>query len=155
MVKVTAKMTGGERAVKYLARLVEAAKVEVKVGVLGGATYPKGGPPVAMIAAIHEYGTDKIPQRSFLRSTLAEKHREWSAAAGLKFRDTGYLLEALRFAGVVAAKDVQEKITWGIDPALQENTVAAKRKRGRQEPDIPLVATGAMQEAISYEVISR
>jgi hypothetical protein len=61
---------------------------------------------------------------------------------------------ALVFVGELASREVQRKITYGIDPALKESTIAAKRKKGRKEPDIPLVATGTMQEAISYEVIS-
>jgi len=152
MVKVTAKMSGGQGVIKYLERLSKEAKVEVKVGILGGATYLDDGTPVAMIGAVHEFGRGNNPPRSFLRSAIAEKHKDWTGAAGLKFRATGDLVEALRFAGETAAKDVQEKITFGIDPALKEGTVAAKRKMGRQEPDIPLVATGTLQEAIGYQV---
>jgi len=155
MVKVTTKVTGGEKLVKLIERYQAAAKSSLKVGILGGAAYPDGT-PAAMIGAIHEFGRGHVPQRSFLRSTMAEKHKEWAEAAGLMLKaNSGDFQKALMFAGELAAKDVQAKIAEGrVGPGLKEATIAAKAKKGKQYPGIPLVDTGVLMEAISYEVIT-
>jgi hypothetical protein len=152
MVKVTTKTTGGQRAIKYLEHCLAEAKTEVKIGILGK-SYPDGGDTPAMVAARHEFGGKKIPQRSFLRSTLAEKHKEWAEEAGFFLKaNPGNFRGALTYAGERATKDVTDKITWGIFPPLHPQTVAAKRRFGHQEPDLPLVKTGVMLEALGYQV---
>ena len=99
--------------------------------------------------------TITIPARSFMRSTLAEKKGEWGkeAAAALK-SNRGDIKKALAAVGEVATKDMTRAIETGIDPALSANTVAAKRHRkgSKGRPDLPLVDTGAMEEALGYEV---
>lgn len=52
----------------------------LRVGFLEGATYPDGT-PVAMIAAIQEFGAPSrgIPPRPFFRNMVAAKQAEWPA----------------------------------------------------------------------------
>ncbi|MDR3037878.1 MAG: hypothetical protein LBV21_01065 [Candidatus Adiutrix sp.] len=155
MAKVTAKLTGGDKWRQALEPYLEAGRASVKVGILGGATYSDGS-PAAAIAAIHEFGTANIPPRSFLRSTLAEKHKEWAEAGGQMLAITkGDARKALAFTGELSSKDIQAKLSEGrVTPALKAATVAAKAKKGKQYPDIPLVDTGTLMESISYEVTS-
>jgi phage gpG-like protein len=99
--------------------------------------------------------TITIPARSFMRSTLEKKKEEWiSAAAGHLKASPGDVRGMLEKVGETAAKDMQAAIEEGIAPALKPATVKAKLKRkgSKGSPDLPLVDTGTMQEAISYEV---
>ena len=68
-------LKGGAKLKAYLTRLskkVERSAV-LRVGFLEGATYPNGT-PVAMIAAIQEFGAPKagIPPRSYFRPLIAK-----------------------------------------------------------------------------------
>lgn len=154
---VSVKVSGGDKWKEALKPYVNADGVGVKVGILEGATYSgetvPAGTPVAAIAAIHEFGTDKIPARSFMRSTVERKNAEWiRKAVGYLQTRPGKVRQAFMLVGELAAKDMQEAIAWGIDPPLGEKSIARKRRRGKQEPDTPLIDTGTMQEAISSEV---
>ncbi|MDR0339547.1 MAG: hypothetical protein LBH65_04650 [Desulfovibrio sp.] len=135
-----------------------AQNAEVRVGILAGASYSgeTSTLPVAAIAAVHEFGAANIPARSFMRSTLQQKREEWiSAAAWLLRANPGDVRGMLAMVGETAAKDMQAAIEAGIGPPLKPATVKAKlrRKGGKGRPDLPLVDTGTMQEAISYEVL--
>jgi phage gpG-like protein len=64
---------------KNLDALIKALKTnmkKVRVGILGGKTMRNNGggqgPTNATIGAAHEFGTDKMPQRSFLRMPISE-----------------------------------------------------------------------------------
>jgi phage gpG-like protein len=101
--------------------------------------------------------TITLPARSFMRSTLAKKKEEWikKAAAHLRANpgDVGGMLAHL---GETASKDMQAAIEEGIPPALKPETVKRKLKRKGSDgrPDLPLVDTGTLQEAITFEVLS-
>jgi hypothetical protein len=158
-VSVKVKVSGGKAWKKALRAYAEGGKASVSVGILEGATYSgetgKAGLPVAMIAAIHEFGTKDIPARSFLRSTLAKKKEDWIRLSALSLRaNPGKIREALALLGETAAKDVQAAIEAGLKPALKPATVMRKLKRKGKggSPDLPLVDTGALEEAVSYEV---
>lgn len=60
---------------KGLDQILKALKAKppvARVGILGGANSRKDGQSNATIGAAHEYGTTKIPQRSFLRIPISE-----------------------------------------------------------------------------------
>src|SRR5271166_2648698 len=58
-----------------------------KVGWFEGSKYPsengRPGIPVAQVAAINEFGSpsQNIPSRSFMRTTIIAKHKEWARIA--------------------------------------------------------------------------
>ena len=153
-------ISGGDKWKDTLKPYVDNSGTLLKVGLLEGATVSgeagDAALPVAAIAAFHEFGTAQIPARSFMRSTLEKRGKDWVkvAVAYLK-ANPAKIVEALASVGEVAAKDIQVTIEAGIAPALKPATIKAKMRRGKTKegkPELPLVDTGAMQEAITYEV---
>lgn len=80
-----------------------------RVGILGdktvrganeqGETKTQTGPTNAMIGAAHEYGTSKIPQRSFLRLPISMELSGRLEDAGLTSKDT--LKEVIKTGSVI------------------------------------------------------
>lgn len=154
---VSVKITGGGKWKKALDPYVKNNGIHVNVGVLKGATYSgetaAAGTSVAEIAAYHEFGTDNIPTRSFMRSTLEDKNQSWIDAAVAYFKKRPKDLRGvLTVVGEIASKDIQAAIETGISPPLSAETIERKKLRGKQRPDIPLIDTGTLQESINYEV---
>ncbi len=81
-----------------------------RVGILGdktvrgengeGEQLSKSGPSNAEIGAAHEYGTSKLPQRSFLRVPISENLASRLKSSGLTNKDT--LKEVVKTGSVVA-----------------------------------------------------
>lgn len=141
------------------ARVAEAGKAHVKVGVLsqspqGAATHATGGITVVELAAIHEFGSPaaRIPERSFVRRTFAENRTELSS---LQARIAGRLVagaltgfQALSILGSWASTAIKKTITGThIPPPLAPATVA------RKGSDRPLVDSGQLLNAITYAVM--
>lgn len=121
----------------------------VKIGFLEGATYPDGT-PVAMIAAIQDYGAPAagIPPRPFFRNMIAEKSRTWAQAISINLRNTNYDVDkTLRLVGEGIAGQLRQSIKDTNEPPLKPATIKAKGF------DKPLVDTGHMLNSIDYEVV--
>ena len=130
----------------------------VDIGVLGDDD--KEGVSIVTIATIHEYGAPKagIPERSFIRANFDKNVDEYFEQI------KGYLDRV--FQGEVSAKtlytkmgqtvaqDTQKLIRKKIPPALKDSTIKARKKR-KNEGTTPLIDTGRLLEAISYEVKDR
>lgn len=108
------------------------------------------GAELAQIGTAHEFGTDTIPQRSFLRATVDEQDAAYREATAGEIRavlDGRRNAEvALSRLGLRVVRDVQGKIRAGIDPALAPATIAAK---GSSKP---LIDTGRLLRSITYQV---
>lgn len=120
----------------------------VRVGFLAKAKYPDGT-PVAMIAAINEYGRPSVgqPPRPFFRRMIAAKQGEWpSAIAGLLKANGLDAMRALDLAGAAIAGQLRESIRDLTDPPLAASTI---RRKGF---DKPLVDTGHMLNSVDHEV---
>jgi hypothetical protein len=91
-------------------RLKEIEKKYVTVGIHENKKY-EDNTPVAMIAAIHEFGSDNVPERSFIRSSINENKSTIKKYIRL------YLQQVLR-------------LSMSVDTALASigNVVAAKHK---------------------------
>lgn len=122
-------------------------KMEVRAGIFETATYPDGT-PVASVAVENEYGTDLIPARSFFRTTIAEKQKDWadSVAKGLQYYK-GDIRTALEATGERMADDLQESVLNWKEPPNAPYTIA---KKGFNKP---LVDTGQMSDSFGSEVI--
>lgn len=141
--------------------LAHAHKLEhahVKVGVLSshGASEPHGDDAsftLVEIAACHEFGTDTIPERSFIRSTFSQRVPDelvkMQAALAREVVTKGLDPEkALARLGAWGAAEVKKTITEDdIPPPLAASTIAAKGSTK------PLVDTGQLKNSISYEVV--
>lgn len=111
-------------------------------------------PTIAGYATYNEFGTQNIPQRSFLRSTYDEQIGKWqkqleqdiSAIVNMK-ADSSRVWDML---GEKAKGDVQRKLASNIAPANAPSTIKAKGA-GKTT----LFNTGALLRAITYEVRTR
>ncbi len=124
----------------------------VKVGVLEG-TARRDGTPMAMIAAVHEYGSDKrrIPQRSFIRGWVFQDQAKIQQfiARLVKQVEGGQLTAtmALHRLGVFGVGGIRKKITDGPFIALRPATIA------RKGSSAPLLDTGQLRASINYKVV--
>ena len=126
--------TGGER-VKLMRQQIKLARtLETRVGWLESARYADGK-PVAGIAVVQEYGSEKqgIPSRSFMRSTQAEKKPEWDQKMKQGFSAVlagkRGVREVFEVIGHIAAGDVRKTITLIYTPPLATGTIRARARR--------------------------
>lgn len=145
-----AKLTGGtklEAALREMSRSVS-NPATLRVGFLEKARYPDGT-PVAMIAAINEYGAPSRgqPPRPFFRNMIREKQGEWPAAIADLLRENDYdAAKVLEIAGAAIAGQLRQSITELMEPALAPSTIRAK---GFYKP---LIDTGHMLNSVSHDV---
>ena len=149
------EVKGGGKYEAVLQRLVD-LKMGVKAGVLKGAT-TTNGQSIAAYAAYNEYGTAHIPPRPFLRTTASDKISSWQnvlahAVTG-KVEDQQTWTRALTLTGEAMKANIKETIQRGGFAANAPGTIKAKQRSGKREPDHPLIDTGQMLAAISYEVV--
>jgi hypothetical protein len=138
-----------EEALRELSRKV-AKPASVKVGFLEKSKYPDGT-PVAMIAALNEYGVPSRgqPPRPFFRRMIAAKQGEWPSAIAGFLRDNDLDAEkALDLAGAAIAGQLRESIRNLTDPPLSPSTI---RRKGSAKP---LVDTGHMFNSVDHEVMA-
>lgn len=120
-----------------IARIASLDRVEVTVGIQGQVA--QGGESLTelvTIAAANEYGTDTIPPRPFLRTSLSEHGRKWSrgmtAAAKAKARgDDAGASQVLRELGIVAVSDVQTTI---LEHGWTPNADSTIARKGSSQP---------------------
>lgn len=175
------KITGGDKldaALKEIARNLSNGAT-VKVGFLEGATYPDGT-PVAMVAAIQNFGAPRasIPPRPFFSNMVREKSPSWPAAIRENLKQTNYNAElTLERVGAGIAGQLQQSIIDTLAPPLSPITVMLRGMRSNDQ-DLkvtgktvgeaaqrvkdgetnygastkPLIDTGVMLNAVSYEV---
>lgn len=106
----------------------------------------------ADIAFIHEMGDPArdLPERSFLRSTMAERRQAYQELAAKVMRKVlaGDMTveHALELIGLAAAGDVQETIEQGEFAPLAPETI---RRKGSSKP---LIDKGQLRQSITSEV---
>ena len=145
-----ATIRGGENFEAAMADLARrlGRPATLKVGFLGNATYPDGK-PVAMIAAINEYGAPSRgqPPRPFFRRMINAKQGEWPAAiAGVLQAQGNDVEKALDIAGAAIAGQLRQSIVDLVDPPLAPSTIA------RKGFDKPLIDTSHMLKSVDHEV---
>lgn len=145
-----ATIKGGDKIRAALAELArEVSKPgKLRVGILEKARYPDGK-PVAMIAAIQEYGAPRagIPPRPAVRRMIQEKEREWPEGFKQALISTNYDVEkALNLAGAAIAGQWRQAIIDLWEPPLAPSTIA---KKGF---DKPLIDTAHMLKSVDHEV---
>ena len=144
-----ATIRGGDkfqRAMAELARKIE-KPATLRVGFLENAKYPDGT-PVAMIAAINEYGRPPVqPPRPFFRRMINAKQGEWPGAiAGLLRANDMDAEKTLNLAGAAIEGQLKQSIVDLVSPPLAESTIAAKGF------DKPLIETSVMLKSTGFEV---
>ncbi len=134
-----ATLKGGDKFASALKDL--ASKVSnpatLRVGFLEGRRYPDGK-PVAMIAAIQEFGAPsrRIPPRPFFRNMIRDKSGEWPEAIGGLLTSNNYdATRALEMAGAAIAGQLRESIIKTNSPALSPITLMLRKMRS-DNPDL-------------------
>lgn len=129
---------------------IAAMRGRVEIGVPASAS--QDGTSLAMIAAVHEFGSadGRIPERSFLRPGIndnLERFRRLNfenlkrvAAGGMS------LTNALGRLGEAGAAAVKLQITNGSYVSLKPATI--KRKRSSK----PLIDSGQLRQSITYRI---
>ncbi len=153
---ITVNVSSGQGVQNYLRNLerrLNSGK-EVLVGLPASAgMHPDAGQSMAAIGAIHEFGSGKIPERSFLRVPLRKGQDELKKVFVRLMPKvvSGELtmMQALESVGAKAASIPQEAIAAGIAPANSPVTIA------RKGSSRPLIDTGAMRQAITYVIRDR
>ena len=144
-----ATVSGGKKLEAALREM--AAKVgspaTLRVGFLENARYPNGT-PVAMIAAINEFGRPPVqPPRPYFRNMIKSKSPEWPAAIGALLKANDYdAAKTLDLAGAGIAGQLRQSIVDLMSPELAESTI---RRKGFSKP---LVDTGHLLASVDYEV---
>ncbi len=147
---LTVKGKGLEKLKEVMTEL--ASRPYVKVGVVGSAAAAgHGGLTNAELAVVHEFGTEDIPARPFLRSTASAQRAAWEALMRKVLEKVATrklpLEKGLALIGERAAADVRRTVTSGVPPPNAPSTIAAK---GSSKP---LVDTGQLLRSIAYEVV--
>lgn len=123
----------------------------VNVGVPEGKR-EEDGTPVAMIAAVHEFGSPSqgIPERSFLRVAVQRNRQKYVRLNRINLvkmlRGQATVDQALGQLGEMAKGDVQTEIRSGDFAPLKPATI--KRKGSSR----PLIDTGQMVQSIAWEL---
>lgn len=153
--QVTDKDMGYKRILQEIK--VMQSKPFVKVGILkehGKKGHKKGkGVTVLQVAVSNEYGTGKIPARSFVRSTYDENKRKWTEVTK-RIKDQILLgkitaLKGLKKIGVIIEEDIRKKIRTG-DFAPNTAATIARKKSSK-----PLIDTGQLLQTIKSKVFKR
>ena len=147
-------IVGGNKYKAVLDKIIEYRK-GVKAGVPSGATNATTGASIVEYGIYNELGTRYIPPRPFMRKTQAEKQDSWChiIAGHLKNVDIQANSDkALGLCGEAMKANIKESIQHGSWVPDAPATVAAKARKGKQEPNHPLIDTGDLLKAIISEV---
>lgn len=151
-----AKLTGDFSKLDELVRRIEAGKATVSIGVHkedASRVDPASGLTNAQLALIHEYGTETVPARSFVRAPLRENREKYKALGASQMRkyvkgEIRTLQAAIMPLGVAMLSDMQARLIRGISPPLQEATVQSKKHKGYPRPHVALYGTGSLYASI-------
>lgn len=151
---VTTQVGGGDRLAQRLRELRArySGLSSVKVGVPQGEGAYEDGTPLAVIAAVQEFGSanGQVPERSFLRVPLRAGQDRFQQIFRqlLPQVNSGELtmFQVLSQVGAAAAATSQEAISQGIAPPNAPSTIE------RKGSSTPLVDTGRLRQSITYVI---
>ncbi len=152
-----------------LKRRINAAAHVVNVGV-PSSKREADGTPVAMIAAVHEFGSPAqgIPERPFLTPAIKKNRLKYVRLNRINLvkmlRGQMTAEQALGQLGEMAKGDVQVEIRHGSFAPLKPATIRARernrssgynqslRKKAEGPIDRPLIDTGQLVQSIAWEI---
>lgn len=117
-----------------------------------GETYAPGSTPVAMIAAVHEFGSPEqgIPERPFMRSSMRANAQKYVRLNKINLvrilRGQLTTEQALGQLGEMAKGDVQDTLRNGDFAPLKQSTI------DRKGSSKPLIDTGQLRQSVTYEL---
>lgn len=117
-------------------------------GSQGAANVQDSALTYAQLARIHEFGTARIPARSFLQGTIDEYHAAIQKRATAFGRgvvlDLFSVEQALELLGEYVVGLIKQRMADGIPPPLSPRTI--KRKKSSK----PLIDTGGLRASITH-----
>lgn len=128
----------------------------IKVGIQTNAGLGKDSQSVAEYATQNEFGTEIIPERSFIRSTADQKKADWDSLIldgySKVLDQKATALVELAKIGIKARDDIKAKINSNIAP---ENAPSTKlQKAGSKLAEThTLIDTGRMLNSIQYAFV--
>lgn len=134
-------------------RLIEGKGIAAFIGILEedfDKKHSESNATIGEIASYNEFGTSRIPSRSFIRAPFdAHQGYEKLRTSLLRRVASGRLdiESAMNILGSSIAKSFIKGINDGIDPANAESTIDKKLS------DTPLVDSGDMRDHITYKII--
>lgn len=142
---------GGEKLRRALAEISRSVRGggSLRVGFLSNATYPNGT-PVAMIAAIHNWGAPSrnIPPRPFFTNMVAKHSPEWPTEIRAQLKATNYdARTTMNRMGALIKGELQQSIRDLPGPPLKPATV---KRKGFSSL---LIDTGHLLNSIAYEYV--
>lgn len=145
----------------FIKRLQETKRTEVFIGLLGSgkAQAPHGDGTITQVdvGTWNEFGVEidgveHVPERSFLRATIDIKHKDITKRAATElqkaFLGKQSVGDAYERIGIAVVGMVQKRISDGIAPGNAEVTMQ------RKGSSTPLIDTGQLRSAVTYEVKS-
>lgn len=142
--------------IKKMVQELKTGKAYVKAGIVGdGATDVAEGQQASTvdIALWNEFGTDHIPERSFIRKPFEANRQKYLKALNELLpkvvNKQMTIIRALKLVGLAMATDMKKAILSGsgIPPPNAPSTIAAKGSSR------PLVDTGHLVQRISYAAV--
>jgi hypothetical protein len=125
----------------------------IKVGLLegeGAKAYPEGGLTVADVASFNEFGTDRIPERSFVRGWFDENEdvirKQIANVAGGVKKGRITFEQAFEQLGLWLVGSMQKRIAQGIEPENAPKTIIRKGSA------VPLIDTGMLRQSLKHAV---
>ena len=97
---------------------------------------------LASLAAVLEFGNERIPSRPFLRQTLAENQEKYTALFVKLFESGVSIDQTYEQIALIAQGDVQQNIVNGKWTANAPSTI--KRKKSSK----PLIDTGKLRQSV-------
>jgi hypothetical protein len=132
---------------RFVAEMQNARNASVVIGLQEGDVNGEGK-SIATYGAENEFGTTKIPERSFMRSAFDEKAQDISRSISAKFNkvQAGAMTvhSALSILGEEHQDHIKRKIGSNIQPGNSHVTIAQK---GSSQT---LIDTGAMLNSVRY-----
>jgi len=142
------KVRDSDPGFKDFRRQLKEGPNQVNIGLFG-----EQGRDLVIYAASNEFGTVKIPERSFLRSAIDENRREFRKF--IDKRKTQIVINptqrerVLKGLGLLAESKVVKKINEGGTP-FTPNKPATILKKGSSKP---LIDTSRMRQSIISKVV--
>ena len=104
----------------------------------------------AQVAAWNEYGNERIPERPFMRPAIAENKGNIADMQEVGYsnviRQRSSVTREMKKIGTFVQGKIQKKIRDVKTPENADSTIASKGSSN------PLIDTGSMRQAVSYEV---
>lgn len=142
------EIKGGDRLQGALNELLKNASnaASVDVGFMGNATEPDGT-STALVAALNNYGTGRVPPRPFFTLAVEKNKGRWPINLGTALKKNKMnAATALGLLGLEVKEEIQDEIREMTTPPNAPSTIA------RKGFDKPLVDTSTMLKSVTLKV---